>query len=130
MAYTQIDTSKPDPTTQNITDFSTSVRNNIRTLRDNLIAGTLVKWSAVVTVGTGTAEQPQYITHSNMLVTNEKIRETITWGATGGATGNPDTILYEYTSTGTFDTTGSNGPMGTIDYTYDTDGNVTSWTWS
>ena len=121
MAYTAFDATKPDATTQNGTQLAQSTRDNMKALRDMVVAGTLSGWPASVTGGT--PEEPTTVTHSK---STERIRETITWGTTGGATGNPQTILYEYSanSGGTYDA------IGTITYTFDASGNVTAWAWS
>jgi hypothetical protein len=89
-----------------------------------VVAGTMTGFNA--TASGGTAEQPTQILHNRG--TSEYIKEVITWGVSGGATGNPSTIVYSYSAVsggaGAYDT------IGTITYTYDTNGNVTSWTWS
>lgn len=121
MAYTQFDPSKPDGASQNGTQFGQSARDNFKAQRDMIAAGTLVGFNG--TASGGTADQPTTITHSK---STERIRETITWGVAGGATGNPSTILYEYSS----NSGGSYDAIGTITYTYDANGNVTSWAWS
>jgi hypothetical protein len=121
MAYVHFDKGNPDATTQTLAQMGQSMRDNLKAIRDMVAAGTLIGWNG--TPSGGTADQPAVITHSKG---TERIRETITWGSTGGATGNPQVILYEYSSnSGTsYDT------IGTLTYTFDASGNVTAWAWS
>jgi len=119
--FPTLDISKPDATAQNITQMGQSMVDQQTYLRACVSSGTLAGYS-MATSG-GTAEQPAVITYTKSA---EKIRETITWGTTGGATGNPQAILYEYSS----DTGATWATIGTLTYTYDASGNCTAGTWS
>lgn len=121
MPYTAFNKDKPIWGADDGTTTMQHIRNNLAALRDMVVAGTMVGWPA--TISGGTADQPTQVLHSNG---TERLRETITWGTVGGATGNPQSIVYAYSSNsgGAYDT------IGTITYTYDASGNVTSWAWT
>lgn len=121
MAYVQFDATKPNGATANGTTVLSELRDNMEALRDMVVAGTLYGWAC--TASGGTADMPTTMLHSKG---TERLRETITWGSTGGATNNPQTILYSYSS----NSGSSYDAIGTITYTYDASGNVTSWAWS
>lgn len=100
-----------------------NTRENLMALRDGLVAGALVDWDLTVTVGGGTAEEPDEIIYKNG---TEWIRLDITWGTTGGEDGNPTVIVYAYSanSGGLYDT------MGTWTGTYNSNGTLTAGVWS
>ncbi len=122
MAYVTFDVTKPDGSTQGGSAVLQSVRNNMQALRDSLVmSGLFFGWP--VTVSGGTPEQPTTFIYSKGV---ERVRSVVTWGTVGGASGNPQTIVYSYSSnSGTsYDT------IGTKVVVYDANGNVTSTTWS
>jgi len=116
------------PDTPVITDTGAEVvddtRYNLMALRDSIVAGALVDWN--MAASGGTAEEPTQLLYTK---SPEGVRATITWGTTGGEDGNPKTIVYAYNANqnpgpGTWET------IGTLTYTYDGSGNVTSTAWS
>lgn len=120
MAYTPFVSDKP-----NIADTGTAVidntRQNLMALRDACVAGVLAGWA--LTASGGTAEYPTQLLYSKG---TERVRLTITWGSSGGALYNPQTIVYAYSadSGGLYDT------IGTLTNTYDTNGYLTAASWS
>ena len=120
MTYTVFDPASPT-TAETRQVAIDDTRYNLLAIRDAVIMGNLAgfnyAWSG------GTDSQPNYITRTKG---TEIIRATITWGATGGATGNPTSIVYEYSPnlTPTYST------IGTCSYTWDASGFLTSTTWS
>ncbi len=82
MAYTSIDTTKPDPTSQNITAFAQSVRDNVEGLLDLLvgamsIGAPIIGWT--MAVSTGTYALPTQLTYSKYGDTQKKVRVNITY---------------------------------------------------
>ena len=121
MAYISFDPASPNPTTQNGSVCFDGTRNNMKAIRD---AGVMQVFPGFnMAVAGGTAEQPATITYSK---STERVRLTITWGSSGGAAGNPQTVVYAYSSNSgsSYDT------IGTETITYDANGNVTATTWS
>lgn len=120
MAYTQFAKDKPvlADTGAVVVD---STRQNLMALRDAVLMGIAQGWT--LAVSGGTAEQPGVITYSNGV---ERLRLTVTWGSSGGALGNPSTIVYAYS--------GNSGTLyeniGTATMTYDASGNMTGIAWS
>lgn len=98
-------------------------RQNLMALRDAVVAGALLDWDCTVTVGGGTAEEPDEIIYKNGV---EWLRLDITWGTTGGEDGNPTVIVYAYSanSGGLYDT------IGTLTHTYNANGTVTATAWT
>ena len=120
MAYTQFDPAKPDASTQNITQFATSVRTNLAAIRDIAALGAAPGWN--YSWSGGTAEKPSVMLWSKG---TERLRATCTWGTTGGATDNLTVAVFAYSADGTtYDT------IGTQTVAYAASGNVTSTTWS
>lgn len=121
MAYTAFDGSKPDPTTQGITAYSQSVRDNEQALRDAVIAGALAGFN--MTQSGGTAEQP-----ANILFTKstEIVKLALTWGSSGGEDGNVTQIVASYSS----DSGAGYDTIGTATFTYDSNAYCTAITWS
>jgi len=73
--------------------------------------------------GTNTVTTPQGLSYTN---STERIRVGITWGTTGGASGNPEVLKYYYSS----DTGATYSIIGTKTITYSADSYVTASTWS
>jgi hypothetical protein len=100
-----------------------NTRQNLMALRDGLVAGALVGWDLTVTVGGGTAEEPDEIIYKNG---TEWIRLDLTWGTTGGDDGQVTVCVYAYSanSGGLYDT------IGTLTNTYNGNGTLTASVWS
>ena len=82
--------------------------------------GELVNWD--LTPSGGTADQPAVLLYTRA---TEQVRQTITWGTSGGADGNPTQVVHEYS-----DDSGSTwSTLGTETITYDSSGNVTAIGW-
>jgi hypothetical protein len=122
MTYTAFTASKPDPAADNGTQAFDYTRKNLLAIRDAAImGGGFYGWP--LAISGGTAEQPTTFTYSSG---TERVKAVITWGSTGGATGNPQTVVYSYSSNsgGAYDT------IGTKTVTYDSNGNVTATSWA
>ena len=114
-----------DPTVPNSTQTGVaavdSSRDNLVALRDDLISAAPVGWD-VSTTGSD-PQQPDSIVHSHG---PEQIRETLTWGTSGGATGNVTRIVREYSD----DSGATWAAVGTVDITYTVGGDFAAATWS
>ncbi len=121
MAYTGLDLTKPDGATQNGAQVLQSVRDNQRALRDMIVAGFAPGWG--MAPSGGTPEQPAQVLYSNGV---ERLRVALTWGATGGASGNVTQAAYAYSA----DSGTTYSTIGTRTLSYDTAGNCTGITWS
>lgn len=117
MAYTALDLTKPDATTQTLTQMGTSERANFYALRDGDFFGGESGWT--YSQSGGTADEPTTMLWSKG---TERIRITATWGTTGGNNGNVTsaTIAYSANSGTAYDT------IETRAATYDASGNFTS----
>lgn len=126
MVYTKF-----TPDTPVIADTGAEViddtRYNLMALRDAIVAGVLVDWDMSQVVGGGSAEEPDEIWYSSNSTT-EAIRLDITWGTSGGEDGNPTVVVYYYTADDTPTITWET--IGTLTYTYNSNGTVTATTWS
>lgn len=120
-SFPTLDISKPDATTQTLTQMGQSERDQLTYLRACVSSGTLAGYS--LAISGGTAEQPTTFIYSKG---TEKIREAVTWGTSSGANGNPQTIVYSYSS----DTGATWASIGTLTYTYDASSNVTTANWT
>jgi hypothetical protein len=120
MAYTPFDSTKPT-TSQTRQAAIDSIHANEMANRDMAIIGDAKGWD--YSVSGGTAEQPAITYRKNGA---EWLRATLTWGTTGGEAGNVTVATYAYSSNsgGAWDT------IGTLTFTYDANGNLTSTTWS
>lgn len=103
------------------TTFAQDIRNTLTHLRASIVTGSLAGYNGALSGGT--PSQPGQCLYSKGA---EQIKAVYTWGTTGGATGNVQSIAYTYSD----DTGGSWAIIGTLTYTFDASGNVTSWTWS
>jgi hypothetical protein len=124
MAYTPLDVTKPDNTTQNITQSYTSIRTNDEALLDMLvILGMVPGWDYSYT--TGTADAPTTIYWTKSTNTNVKIRAIVTY-----ASGRVETMTFaKTTNNSTYDAMVNNGE-NKVTFVYDGNGNVTSYAWS
>lgn len=73
--------------------------------------------------GTNIPETPVSLCYTKA---TERVASHITWGVSGGSTGNPSVIKYYYSS----DSGATYNIIGTNTITYDANANVTSTTWS
>jgi len=124
MAYVAYDKSKPVTSPDTRQASIDSIRNNLNALRDAVIVGDVSGWN--YSWSGGTADKPNLIYYTKG---TEIIRQTMTWGNSGGADGNPTVIVYAYSSNsgGAYD---NFTPNSTCSFTYDVDGNLSSTTWS
>ena len=127
MTYTALDTAKPDWTTQTGTQLAQSIRDNVRALRDNLVATGLVPGFDYTPAG-GTAEQPAQFFFKRG---TEWIRIDVTWGSSGGSDGSPTKLAYYYSSNsgGAYDGMADAAGKYVLSISYDASGNVTATTW-
>ena len=108
--------SEPNPTSsQTGPAFAQSTRDNLLAVRDMVTMGIMPGWS-MATSG-GSAAEPAVITYSNTVVTTERLRATVTWSS-----GNPTTIVYDYSANSGTDW----ARIGTKTNTFDADGYLTA----
>lgn len=119
--FPTLDISKPDATTQSLSAMGASMRDQQTYLRACIVSGTLAGYNGALSGGTAT--QPAQCLYSKGA---EQIKEAYTWGSVGGAINNVQSIDYTYSS----DTGSTWATVGTLTYTFDASGNVTSWAWS
>ena len=136
MTYTAYNPALPDAATQNGTAFANSTRANMQAMRDHIaLLGGMPGFNFAVSGGT--AEQPAKLYYKRG---TESIRVDLTWGISGGGTGNVTKAAYYYASNETHASfpTSTNGTYeGIIDgsgfyvqtLTYDASANLTSTTW-
>lgn len=123
-AYVDYDSALPDAGTQSVLQMGVSTNKNGNALRDSVISGLMPGWN--LAASGGTAEQPSTLTYSK---STERIRASLTWGTTGGESGNVTVVTLEYSSDSgaTYvDLTALN----VLTVSYDASGNVTAATWS
>lgn len=118
MAYIPFDKTKPDATSQTLTQMGQSMLNNEKAVRDMVIMHDSPSWSGSVTTAGVDEFHPAVITYVNG---TERIKETYTYSS-----GRVSTILYEYSSNSgsSYDT------IGTRSYTWGTNGGYVSDSWS
>lgn len=119
MAYIPFDNANPDGSAQDGVALAESIKQNQDALRDSIIAGAMIGWDMAITVGSGSAANPEFFEYSNGVY---RIRKTFVWNADG----DPATVLYEFSSNsgGAYDT------MKTATFNYDASQNLTGVTWS
>ena len=107
-------------------DVINDTRQNLMAVRDGVVMGKFLDWNMTVTVGGGSAEEPDSIEwRDGQGSGTDRLRATITWGSAGGADGNPTVILWEFSVNGSvYDT------LGTETITYDANSNITGKTWA
>lgn len=103
-----------------------NIRENLMASRDAIVMGKFEDWNMTPTVGGGSAEEPDSIEwRAGAGAGTDRVRATITWGTSGGADGNPTSIVWAFSVDGAvYDT------IGTETITYDVDANVTGTTWA
>ena len=121
MAYDYFQRNEPDGATQTGPEVLDSVRKNQGALNDAIIIEGMYGWD-MTTVG-GTPDQPDELLFS---FGTQRNRQQITWGSSGGAEGNPTTVIYSYSS----DNGNNYDTIGTETFVYDVNGNVISSSWS
>lgn len=127
MAYTKLNRATPAGT-QAGTAVPVSARENLCALADGIIFGALPDYLFSVSVGSGSAEEPQYLYWTNSSA-NIKLRATLTWGTTGGEDGNIKQMVLDLSINGGTDyTTAPGGNICTIVNSYDSNGYLTSST--
>jgi hypothetical protein len=121
MTYTAFDPAKPTTASGTRQANVDGTRTNLMAVRDACIVGDFKGFN--YSVSGGTAEQPAITYRKNG---TEWLRATLTWGTSGGENGNVTVAVYAYSSD-----SGSNwSTIGTLTIAYDSNGNVTSTTWS
>jgi hypothetical protein len=120
MAYTSFAEDKP-VINENGDVVINYTRTNLMALRDAIVMGALKSWNLSVSGGTVSEPAIIYWTRST-----EKIRATITWGTSGGSDGQPSVVVYAYSSNSgsSWDT------IGTLTFSYESGGSMTSSVWS
>ena len=121
MAYKHYDSTKPDAATQNGTDFGSSTRDNMKSLRDMVVAGFAAGWDFSKSGGSGS--QPTTVTYAKGV---ERLKVDLTYGTTGGAEDNVETATYSYSS----DSGSAYSSIGTRTITYDSESNPVAVVWS
>jgi hypothetical protein len=123
MAYTNLDRTKPDGSSQAGSAFSGSANANDKALSDSIVMGLMAGGDLTITVGTGTAAQPQFLIWKQG---SNWLRVTPTWGAGAGTDGNWTSAVYELSiNSGTDYTTAPGGAIGTVTNSFDASGNLT-----
>ena len=107
-------------------DVIDDIRENLMAARDGIVMGKMLDWDMAVTIGGGSAAEPASIEwRDGQGAGTDRIRATITWGTSGGADGNPTSIIWAFSVNGSvYDT------IGTETITYDVDSNITADTWA
>ncbi len=121
MTYTAFDDTLPNAATQNGTTAMQSVRDNLRAMRDAVVFSAFPGWN--FSKSGGTAEMPAIILYSK---STDRLRVSLTWGTTGGATDNVTVAVYEFSS----NSGSSYDAIGTCTVTWDAAGLITATTWS
>lgn len=120
MAYENYVIGNPDGTTGTGASFATQLVNNLEALHHAVVIGVMQGWNMAISIGSGSAEMPEFIEYSRGIY---RLRKTITWDSGG----NVISVLYEFNAAsgiGTYD------DIGTVTYSYDGSNNLISWTWS
>ena len=118
MAYQQFDETKPDATTQNGAEICASIQTNETALRDMVLFGSPKGWNMTVSPANATFPDTLIFTGNG-----ERIEAAVTW--------NPDNTVdhvdfsYYPAATG-----GTEEPIGTVTFTYNSDNVVVATTWS
>lgn len=119
--FPTLNIAQPDATTQTLTQMGQSMRDMQTYLRAAIVTGTLIGYNG--TLSGGSASQPGQCVYAKGV---EQVKEVYTWGTVGGALDNVQSLAVAYSS----DSGATWATVGTLTYTYDASGNVTSWAWS
>ena len=111
-AYTQLNTAIPVIGNARSTDIA-ALKTNMQATRDGIITGRIPGWTASVTNGTGTAEEPQYRIWANG---TERLRGTYTYSA-----GYVTQVVWEWSN----DSAATWSSIATETVTYDGSKNTT-----
>lgn len=127
MAYTALDPTLPDWVPQTGIQVTQSTRDNVRALRDALVAAGAIQGFNYSVTG-GTASQPATLLFKRGV---EWIKVNLTWGTTGGEDGNVTKAAYYYSSDSGSNYFGMADAAGYYVQTiaYDSSANVTTTTW-
>lgn len=117
-SYTAFDNTKP-AATQTGTQFASSANANDIALWYGATSGALPGFAYSITVGTGTAEQPQYYLWTNGTTI---VRATNTWGTSGGANMNLTQQVWQVSQ----DSGSTYAAVCTQTFTFDASGNLTA----
>ena len=121
MAYTQIfDDTKPDIAASG-GDFALDTKQNQDSLLHRIVSDAAMNWNFYVTIGSGTAENPQAMGWINKDDTNERLQINFTW-----SNGWVQTANYYYTTSYWV----SYDLLATHTLTYDGNQNYTGGVWS
>lgn len=124
MPYTFFDKTKPAGASNGPTVMA-DIRNNLMAIRDGIVLGGIPGFNC--SASGGTEDQPtQYLFTGTGVNSTERIKAVVTWGTTGGATGNPQTIVYTYSS----DSGTTYVAIGTMTVVYTAGGYFSSFSWS
>ena len=120
MAYAPFNQALPDGTANGAATLE-DIRENQAALRDMILLGFSPGWNFAMSGGT--ADQPDQVLLSK---STERLRAVLTWGTTGGASGNVTQVVASYSANSgtTYDS------IGTFTLSYDSDANVVSGNWS
>ena len=121
MAYTKFDESKPDPTTDNGSAVCNNTRWNLTAVRDMVLMGGVEGWNMTVSPANATYPDKYIFTNPG----TERIEAEVTWDGTNEGQVNSMTFVYYDAETG-----GTADTIGTVTFTYNADGAVTTSTWS
>lgn len=118
MAYTAFDPALPDGSFQNGAAVVQSINDNAYAAWTAIAMGMLPNWSLVPSGGT--AEQPTQFLFDDGNSPSQQIKGVVTWGTTGGQTGNITQIVWTVSQAGAaFDA------VCTQVFTYDVNGYLT-----
>lgn len=120
--YVAFENGKP-VASDNGNDVIGDVRNNEQALRDSVIWQNFSGWPVSLSGGSGGA-------YTTILYSNgtERVRKTVTYGTSGGATDNPIKVVHEYSSDSGVDYK-PRTPFKTLNISFNADGDPTGTTW-
>lgn len=124
MPYVSFDKTKPAGASNGPTVMQ-HIRENLMAIRDGIVLGGLPGFNCAASGGS--EDQPaQYLFTGTGVNSTERILAVVTWGTTGGALGNPETIVFTYSAnSGTL-----YEAIGTLNVAYTANGYYASHTWS
>ena len=136
MSYNPFNAAKPDAATDSIAQVTTETRSNFVALRDHLVTfGSMPGWAGQAQNSDGStppadATKPEQWLYSRG---TERIRVSMTYGTSGGATDNVVSAVFEYSndSGSTWaPIADTDYPLGKLTINYDNDSNVIGYSWS
>lgn len=124
MAYVSFNKTLPAGASNGPTVLA-DIRNNLMAIRDGIVLGGIPGFNCAASGGT--EDQPtQYLFTGTGVNSTERIKAVVTWGTTGGALGNPETIVYTYSS----DSGTLYEAIGTMTVVYTAGGYFSAFSWS